>query len=293
MSHSFENVRLVIADNSPMVRSGLKAALYSFGFRNIVDTGQLVRLHDLLTQDSADLVISGSEVENTQVGYLIQEVRHHRLGSNPFLQAIILLSNADPIYVRKNIDSGADDLLLMPVAPEQLIARIEKLVNNRKPFIVTRDYIGPDRRNKPRPGESSAPTLPVPNPLKARVTGSVDSTRLMRQVQEAAQQLNRVKIERHAVQIEWLANHLAASIRDGSGDPAVLVTHSANLVATVNDTIKRAHGTPVESQESLLFEILMVAQRLDAAPTTVGFMEVEKLQTQARTLARQVAALSA
>ena len=41
--------------------------------------------------------------------------------------------------------ADSDDLLLMPVAPAQVMTRIDNLMQGRKPFIVTHDYIGPDR----------------------------------------------------------------------------------------------------------------------------------------------------
>lgn len=274
-----------------MVRSGLKAALYTFGFRNITDTANLVKVHGMLENDSVDLLITGSELENNEIGFLIQETRHHRLGNNPFVQAIILLTSAEPTYVRRAIDSGADDLLLMPVAPEQLISRIEKMAQGRKPFVVTHDYIGPDRRSKPRPGEHSAPHLLVPNPLKARISGSIDGTRLNRQILEAAQHLNRMKVDRHTVQLEWLATHIGATIRDGAAESGTLSGYTNRLVSTTEDLLTRIKSTPAEQHSALVMELLSIARRLDSDHTEVGFGEVEKLLNMTKAVKRQIAPL--
>jgi hypothetical protein len=44
----------------------------------------------------------------------------------------------------------------------------------RKPFVVTADYIGPDRRSAPRPNTAQAPQTVVPNPIKRKALGRDD-----------------------------------------------------------------------------------------------------------------------
>ncbi len=284
VANSFESVRLLIADPSPMVRTGLKSALFAQGFRAITDTASYVKLHDLIEQDSVDLLITASTLEDNATAYLIQETRHHRLGSNPFVVVIMLLANAEPASVRQGIDSGADDLLLMPVAPEQLMARIGKLASLRKPFVVTHDYVGPDRRGKNRMFEHSAPTLPVPNPLRARIRGGMDGTRVTAQIRDSASALNTMQIERHAAQVGWLVNHIGASIRDGAAPPGTLITHTAKLVATAEDMIRRIKETPAEAHAGLVGEVLDIARRLDSDAGKVAYPELEKLHAMATTL---------
>lgn len=276
-----------------MIRTGLRGALFSIGFRTITETASFVKLHDLIEQDAIDLLITSSELEGNDTGYLVSEMRNHRLGHNPFLVVITLLANAEPDYVKKVIDSGVDDLLLMPVQPDQMILRIEKLTRNRKPFVVTHDYTGPDRRTKARAFEThSAPMLQVPNPLKFRAeTSGMDSTRLIRMVAETSVTLNRIKIERHAVQIDWLVVHIHATIRDGAvSDPAELAPHTARLVRVAEDMENRMRGTAAERYLEPVQEVLAIARRLDAAPGQLPFAEMERLTTLSRTINRSLVA---
>jgi DNA-binding response OmpR family regulator len=271
----------------------LKGALYSIGFRAIAETASFIKLHDLIEQDAIDLLVTSSELEDNDVGFLISEMRNHRLGSNPFLVVITLLANAEPEYVKRVIDSGCDDLLLTPVQPDQLILRIQKLTRTRKPFVVTHDYTGPDRRTKARSfAQQSAPLLEVPNPLKVRAeTSGLDSTRLNRMIAEGAVTMNRLKIERYAVQIEWLVTHIHASIRDGVGATAeALPPHTSKLVVVASDMIKRLEGTPAASHIAPVAELLLTAKRLDEDPAQVPFAEMERLNTLAKIIARSLAA---
>jgi len=262
-----------------MVRTGLRAALYSIGFRTITDTASFVKLHDMIEQDMIDLLIVSSELENNDAGFLISEMRDQRLGPNPFLVVITLLASAEPDYVKRVIDSGADDLLLTPVAPDQLILRIEKLARARKPFVVTHDYTGPDRRTKARAFEThSAPMLEVPNPLRMKAESGLDGTKLARAVAESSVTLNRMKIERHAVQIDWLVTHIHASIRDGmTTDPAHLVPYTHRLPMAAEDMLRRMKGTPTEAHTAPVAELLEIARKVDQDPGNIPFAELERL----------------
>lgn len=293
LSQSFENVRLTIADPSPLVRSGLKSALYAMGFRAITDTASFVKLHDLIEQDAVDLLVTASEVESNHVGYLVNELRSQRLGTNPFVVVITLLASAEPDYVRRVIDSGGDDLLLTPVAPDQLITRIQKLARTRKPFVITHDYTGPDRRTKARAFDNhSAPMLEVPNPLKIRAEAiGLDGTRLERMVRESSVTLNRIKVERYAVQLDWLVQHINASIRDGMvADPQTLAPYTTKLQHVAEDMIRRMKGTPTEGQINGIAEVLEIAHKLESDPAKVGYGELERLAAQAKTTYRALGA---
>ncbi|MBC7952250.1 MAG: response regulator transcription factor [Rhodospirillaceae bacterium] len=290
MAQSFENVRLVIADPNPVVRTGLRGALFSIGFRTISDTASFIKLHDLIEQDAIDLLVTSSELENNDVGFLISEMRSQRLGPNPFLVVITLLTSADPDYVKRVIDSGSDDLLLTPVQPDQLILRIEKLARTRKPFVVTHDYTGPDRRTKARAFEThSAPMLEVPNPLKVRADSGMDGTRLSRMVAETSITLNRMKIERHAVQIDWLVNHIHASIRDGiSADPMVLLPYISKLPLAAEDMIRRMTGHPSEIYIPPVTELLELSKKLEADPANMPFTALERLAALSKLISKSL-----
>ncbi|MCR6631049.1 MAG: response regulator [Magnetospirillum sp.] len=279
----------MIADPNPLIRTGLKGALFSIGFRTIIETSSFIKLHDLLEQDAIDLLITSSELEENDTGFLVSEMRNQRLGPNPFVIVITLLANAEPDYVKRVIDSGADDLLLTPVQPDQLILRIEKLTRTRKPFVVTHDYTGPDRRTKARAFIThSAPMLEVPNPLKFRAESStLDGTRLSRMVNESAITLNRLKIERFAVQIDWLVTHIHATIRDGvTADAAALAPYTGKLSLVATDMMRRMRGTPTEAHLGLVDDLSNIAKRLEIDPMMVPFGELERLASLAKTISR-------
>ncbi len=203
MPQIFEHTRCLIAHGGAAIRSSIKAALQSIGFRTLAEVDTFPALLDAMAKDTFDLLITGTELDRQETGMLIRRMRNQQVGSNPFPVVITLLAQADPDLVRRVIDSGADDLLLSPISADQLTSRLDKLLQTRKPFVVTYDYVGPDRRTKARAFNTrTASLLPVPNPLKATAL----NPRMKAVIDMCVDRLNQLKIERCAAQLEWLTN---------------------------------------------------------------------------------------
>ena len=100
-----------------------------------------------------------------------------------FTPALTIAISWDPTakLVDQFAGSGADYLVAAPFSPKQIIDRIRAIVHHRTPFVVTSDYIGPDRRDGGRGTE--LPLIDVPNSLRAKVLGEYNF-RLMSQAIE-------------------------------------------------------------------------------------------------------------
>jgi hypothetical protein len=89
----------------------------------------------------------------------------------------MLLAESDQDFVRKISNAGPDHMMLLPVAPGPMLKRIDDFALSRRPFVVTLDYTGPDRRKGFRPGCEEIPLVDVPNPLKASTRNIPDNVR--------------------------------------------------------------------------------------------------------------------
>lgn len=104
--------------------------------------------------------------------------------------------------------------MVRSLVPKHLLDRVDHLAHGRKLFVVTHDYIGPDRRRGVRPEMPSAPLIEVPNPLKVKAGSAVDEIRLQEMIDTAATMINEQKIERHAVQIRYLVERILPLYQD-------------------------------------------------------------------------------
>jgi AmiR/NasT family two-component response regulator len=80
-----------------------------------------------------------------QIFYL--KIRHHQFGNNFVLAAIMFTANRTSNYIHKIINSGADNILAKPLAPNILINQIDILTWIHKRFVVTSNDFDPDRRD--------------------------------------------------------------------------------------------------------------------------------------------------
>ena len=74
------------------------------------------------------------------------------------------------------VSSGADDLLLRPFSTALLGQRIEAHIDRRKGFVITTDYVGPDRR-KDNSRASNVELFEPPNSLKMKAKDKLSARR--------------------------------------------------------------------------------------------------------------------
>jgi DNA-binding response OmpR family regulator len=238
----YEAAQALIYDPDTANRSHTRASLEALGFRDVAVAASPENLRARIHEATPDLLmceISGAEAAGCG---LIQEVRQDRLGRNPFMVIMAMSWRRDGTVVSQVLNSGADDLVCRPISTPQLDERIKLQVERRKSFVVTADYIGPDRRRDPR--RSGSECMPVPNSLKVKTLPGQRLDVAMRQivgeVEEARQTVNVEKMRRNAFQlcVQW---RLLEQRRPGGQEFAEALVR---MSALTDDIKRRAARSP-------------------------------------------------
>lgn len=208
----FDNIRVVLAEPKTELRKTLKQCLQDHGFRSVLDTGNLSQVASAVNEGNVDLLIADTSLPEGDFNEYVSELRHGKHGANPFLVVVTLVSDRSGSAVHAAIDSGTDHVLAKPFEPAAMIDHVLELTHGRKRFVVTTDYIGPDRRSMARPGTMDIPQVDVPNPLRQRMTGQMSDGVLRRHVDAAKAKVNEQKVVRHAFQIGWLLERLTPEL---------------------------------------------------------------------------------
>ena len=117
------------------------------GYRDIRECPNIEALESRICEATPpDLVITDTKMPGGEIFELISRMRCGEVGDNPFAPVIMLTWDANADVIRNAAACGVDDILAAPISPAELFGRIKTLVSKRKPFVVTSDYIGPDRR---------------------------------------------------------------------------------------------------------------------------------------------------
>ena len=270
-THRLDNAHIAIVDANPQMRISLKRALQDAGAAEVTDCihfdGTLKALNDI----SIDLLLCDAELPGGDICEMVQKLRNHALGRNPFLAVIATTAVAEAASIQRILGSGVDDLLVKPVPMETVVDRAVKLVDTRKPFVITHNYIGPDRRTGAR-NEEKNPLVPinVPNTLKTKIAGVTDAAELTKMVDGAVAMLNTKKMERYSIEIAYLVKRVHAGIKNRKSI-FEMKGDLERLAFVARDLQRRMTGTSTEHASHLAGSLVTVAERASHSaegPTT-------------------------
>jgi DNA-binding response OmpR family regulator len=243
----FETAEVLIYDPVAENRNATRASLHSLGFRKVESTPTISALSQRLRSTPPDLLLAEISGGEQEICPLIQSVRRGELGDNPFIVTLATTWRRDGSIITQAVNSGADDLVARPVSTSVLGERIRLLADRRKGFVVTSDYIGPDRRRAARPGDAQC--MEVPNPLKFRALDTATDEEIVRQIFESVAvgkaKLNLEKLRRDAVQLclQW---RMLERRRPGAADFGEILSRIGRLASEMNTRAVRVqqHSVP-------------------------------------------------
>jgi CheY-like chemotaxis protein len=206
------HVSTLIYDPVHSNRSSTRSALSMLGFHNTEGVNTEEALKKVLDTGDLDLLIVDLSPDHQKICELISKLRKGELNCNPFAVVIATSWERSSDLVQQALDCGTDSLLFRPFSAGQLKEHLQQHIDLRKPFVVTSDYVGPDRRRKPRPDET-AELIQVPNPLCAKAKHGNLSGPDPKHMADARQMIGHKRVESHArhigVAASLIANHLA------------------------------------------------------------------------------------
>lgn len=215
----FRRVSIVLAHADSRIRKSAADILYNNGFREIKVAKSIAEARDLLRHYKPQLFVCGSTFPDGDSQPLISSLRHGTLGLNPFIIITVLTSDPSSLTIQRLVSSGADDILTLPLSTVQFLDRVINLISRRKQFVVTSDYIGPDRRTKTRPDPNDTPLMDVPNPLQAIAKNTATDMEIYHQTKEILKDINYQKLRQHAWKSAWLADKAAKLLQSDQTDP--------------------------------------------------------------------------
>jgi len=279
---ALDQVDILLIDPDRAVRSTIRNILIDNGFRNVTMGGGVADIESKFQINMPDLMISDIKLPDGDLSDLVYKLRHHDIGSNPFLPIIATAWSPTSDDVRGVVQSGADDIVAKPLSAGQLLQRIMMLIKSRKPFVVTSAYIGPDRR---KPGEDAErgehiEQVSVPNVLRAKAIatdGRMNVAQIQREIDACSKKVNLQKLDRHAQQALWLVERIIPGLAYGAPDEATSRSLE-RLLYVAEDTGRRMVGTPFAHVGELCRSLIEVTGRiLDAgefpSPKDVGLLQ--------------------
>lgn len=258
----YDTAEALVYDPVSANRMATRAVLYTLGFRKIETVGTAKAFAEYLRKRPPDLAMCEVQGADAELCTMIQNLRQGGEGFNPFIVIIATAWEKNAALIARVVNSGADDLLLRPFSTALLGSRIETHIQRRKGFVVTTDYVGPDRRrDQTRP--SNVELFDAPNSLKMkardRLTPEETTLRLDLELRAAKDVLNSEKLRRDAFQacIQWRLMQDKLPGRDS------LDAELKKIAALVRSIAKRARDTEFDQAAGWCESILAAVEGLE------------------------------
>ncbi len=247
------------------LRQALRSGLRDHGVENLVECGTTVDVRESVVDARPDLIVCDRDLPDGSVPDLIRAIRHGEIGDNPFSVIVTLTAPALSDRVLGLVGAGADDVISRPVSPAKVIRRVTQMIAARKPFVVTSEYTGPDRRCGKR-SEATPPEnlIEVPNTLRLKALGSFRPDTARAEIEALRASFNLRKVERHAERIVYLSNLILPVLRDGL-DSETLRLRLRQIGVLATDIFRRVVGTEYGPVADLCESLCAAAARLDCA----------------------------
>jgi DNA-binding response OmpR family regulator len=235
--YDFSNVEAALIDPQLGNLRLMRDVLIRMGVKNAHPYPSMVKVQEAIASNPPDLILVDAADADSDAFKLVRWLRSDGASPNPFGCIIISTWQPTTALLNRVTNSGADDLLVKPVSPKQLMERVLSLIEARRKFVVTADYIGPDRRKVVRDG-AQVPVLDAPNILRMKAMGQWDRTSGTNQIAQGMAWINHQKVIRNSIQIAFLVEYAGLGLRRTPPEKMAL-DHLLRVPAFIEDLLRR------------------------------------------------------
>jgi CheY-like chemotaxis protein len=143
---NLERTVVLLVDNNPQGAQILRQLLLGFGVRSPIHCDTAVEAQEVLRMNEIDLLVANDALPDMSGFDLVSWLRRSKLEPNAFVSSIIVCGHVRRGQVNKARDCGANFLLTKPISTQILMERVLWVAREKRPFLDTGSYLGPDRR---------------------------------------------------------------------------------------------------------------------------------------------------
>jgi len=151
MGYNLGQLKVLVVDDNEQMRDLLKTLLEVVGITRIRLAADARIGWEMLKNFNPDLLITDWNMPPTNGIDFVKRVRSDKESPNPYLPVILLTAYTERYRVEEARDAGVSEFLAKPISAKSLFDRINAIVEDRRSFVVTPTYFGPDRRRAADP----------------------------------------------------------------------------------------------------------------------------------------------
>lgn len=167
MAYNFNNVQVLVVESSVAMFQLVKGVLglLSVPEKNVHSAYTIEEAFAKFCSVNHDLIIP-DWLQNPDRGiHLTKMIRMDKASVNPYVPIIMTAGSGHYSRVIKARDAGISEYLVKPFSAKSLADRIVRVIEKPRLFVVSENYVGPDRRVRSEgytgPERRSQETQPV------------------------------------------------------------------------------------------------------------------------------------
>jgi|CXWL01.1.fsa_nt_gi DNA-binding response OmpR family regulator len=133
----------------------LSQIIKGFGAGNLMRCMSVNDAKDLAQRKPIDLIVADPDLADEDGLEFVRWLRRSNLEPNRFTPIVLVMGHTSLGRIGAARDSGANFIVAKPIKPDALVARLLWISREKRAFMETPNYAGPDRRFKfegPPPG---------------------------------------------------------------------------------------------------------------------------------------------
>jgi len=153
VTYNFNKVQILVIECSSSMLQLLKSVLCKLNVpvENIAEAYTTEEAFINFCASEYDLIIT-DWLENPDTGIEItKRIRREVKSPNPAIPIIMTAGSAHVKKVLKARDAGISDYLVKPFSANALVNTLERVIEDKRQFVIADSYVGPDRRRNLNP----------------------------------------------------------------------------------------------------------------------------------------------
>lgn len=145
-SINLERASVMLLDDNPEGLGILVQIITAFGVKTLhraVSTEAAERMAGVY---ALDLVLASATLRQSSGYDFTSWLRRSKLDPNAFAPVILIAGHTVMSDVQKARDCGANFMVTKPLSPSVLLQRIMWVARDKRPFVCSDSYVGPERR---------------------------------------------------------------------------------------------------------------------------------------------------
>ncbi len=138
---------LVIEDMEPMRRL-MVDILKSLGVGTVYSAAEGEKGYSMFAIKKPDIIITDWHMPEMDGLELLEKIRKDPKSPNRTIPIIMISGYCAPSRISKARDLGTTEFLVKPFSSDDLAKRLSHIINAPRDFIITSNFVGPDRRRK-------------------------------------------------------------------------------------------------------------------------------------------------